>query len=126
MMAGVEASAAVRVARIYEPPSDGDGTRVLVDRLWPRGMRKDGAPLDLWCKQVAPSDELRRWYGHDPARFGEFTARYQAELSEPERSAALKRLRELRREGPLTLLTSTKTPEISHAAVLAQVLKEGP
>lgn len=118
----MEAAPAVRVARIYEPPSDRDGTRVLVDRLWPRGLRKEGAPLDLWCKEVAPSNELRHWYGHDPARFGDFTARYQAELRDPERAAALDRLRELSRQGPLTLLTSTKTPEISHAAVLARLL----
>ena len=118
----MEAAPALRVARIYEPPSDRDGTRVLVDRLWPRGLRKEGAPLDLWCQQVAPSNELRRWYGHDPARFGDFTARYQAELRDPERAAALDRLRELSQQGPLTLLTSTKTPEISHAAVLARLL----
>jgi uncharacterized protein YeaO (DUF488 family) len=121
-MTSMGTSPAVRVARIYEPPADHDGTWVLVDRLWPRGLRKDGAPQDVWCKEVAPSNELRHWYGHDPALFGEFTARYQAELADPARAAALGRLRELGREGPLTLLTATKTPEISHAAVLAGLL----
>ena len=117
------ASPAVHVARIYQLPPDHDGTRVLVDRLWPRGLRKDDAPMDLWCKEVAPSNELRHWYGHDPARFDEFSARYRAELADPARAAALDRLRELSQEGPLTLLTATKTPEISHAEVLAQVLR---
>ncbi len=82
------ASPAVHVARSYHLPPDHDGTRVLVDRLWPRGLRKDDAPMDLWCKEVASSNELRYWYGHDPALFAEFSARYQAELADPARAAA--------------------------------------
>jgi uncharacterized protein YeaO (DUF488 family) len=121
-MIGMGASPAVHVARIYHLPPDHDGTRVLVDRLWPRGLRKDDAPMDLWCKEVAPSNELRHWYGHDPALFDEFSARYQAELADPARATALDQLRELSQQGPLTLLTATKTPEISHAEVLARLL----
>lgn len=109
---------AVRVARAYDPPSAEDGARVLVDRLWPRGLSKERAALDLWCKQVAPSSELRRWYAHDPDRFDEFVRRYGAELDEPERAAALDHLRGLARRGPLTLLTAAKRSDISEATVL--------
>ena len=74
-MSGMGASPAVTVARIYQLPLDHDGTRVLVDRLWPRGLRKEDAPMDLWRQEVAPSNELRHWYGHDPALFDECSAR---------------------------------------------------
>jgi uncharacterized protein YeaO (DUF488 family) len=110
----------VRVARVYADP--GRGRRVLVDRLWPRGLRKDSATFDEWLREVAPSDGLRRWYRHEPARFAEFTERYRAELAEPERALALRRLREYRQAGPLTLLTATKDLAHSHAAVLAAIL----
>ena len=89
------ANAKVQVRRAYEDPAQGDGTRVLVDRIWPRGLTKARAALDEWCKEIAPSTELRKWYGHDPERFGEFSRRYQAELAEPERAGALAHLREL-------------------------------
>jgi uncharacterized protein YeaO (DUF488 family) len=115
-------AAAVRLRRVYDEPSPEDGTRVLVDRVWPRGLRKDAARLDEWAKEVAPSTELRRWYGHDPARFTEFRRRYERELAEPERRAALDRLRDLAREGTVTLLTATRDIEHSQAAVLAQRL----
>ncbi len=115
--------AEVRVRRVYDTPARGDGTRVLVDRIWPRGLAKAKAGLDEWCKQVAPSTELRKWYSHDPARFEEFTRRYHAELSEPERSGALEHLRELAKDRTLTLLTATRQPEISEAEVLAQMLR---
>src|SRR5260370_1417272 len=94
----------VRVRRAYEGPDPGDGTRVLVDRIWPRGVTKAKAALDEWCKDVAPSDELRKWYGHDPARFEEFGRRYQHELKDPQRADSLVHLRELAKH-PLTLLT---------------------
>ena len=113
----------VQVRRVYDDPAPGDGTRVLVDRIWPRGMTKEKASLDEWCKQVAPSTELRKWYGHDPARFAEFTRRYQEELTEPERAEALAQLRELAKTGPLTLLTASKAADISEAAVLAGLLR---
>ena len=112
----------VRVRRIYEQPSQQDGTRVLVDRVWPRGLTKSRAELAEWCKQVAPSTALRKWYDHDPERFEEFSRRYRAELEEPERAKALQHLRELAKDRTLTLLTATKHPEISEAVVLADLL----
>jgi len=114
---------AVRVRRVYEEPGQGDGARVLVDRIWPRGVRKDGARLDEWCKQVAPSTELRKWYGHDPDRFEEFGRRYREELTDPERADTLAHLRDLAADRPLTLLTATKDPAISAARVLAELLR---
>jgi len=113
----------VRVRRVYEEPEPGDGTRVLVDRIWPRGLTKAKAALDEWCKNVAPSDELRKWYSHDPDRFEEFGRRYQLELQDPQRADALAHLRGLARDRQLTLLTATRQPEISEAAVLAGVLR---
>jgi uncharacterized protein YeaO (DUF488 family) len=115
----------VRARRVYEQAEPSDGRRVLVDRLWPRGLSKDKAHLDEWLKAVAPSDELRRWYGHQPARFAEFRRRYEAELEEPERAEALHHLSDEARSGPLTLLTATKDLEHSEAAVLAQLLRPG-
>ena len=116
-------TAKVRVRRAYDEPEPDDGARVLVDRLWPRGLSKAKAALDEWCKNVAPSGELRTWYNHDPDRFGEFGHRYQQELHDPERAEALEHLRGLAAEGPLTLLTATRRPEISEAAVLAGLLQ---
>ncbi|MDQ6798739.1 MAG: DUF488 family protein [Actinomycetota bacterium] len=113
----------VQVRRVYDPPEPDDGSRVLVDRIWPRGMTKARAELDEWCKQVAPSTELRKWYGHEPARFEEFVRRYHAELQEPQRSDALAHLRELAEGKTLTLLTATKQPESSEAEVLATMLR---
>ena len=112
----------VRVRRVYDEPDADDGTRVLVDRIWPRGMTKARAALDEWCKDVAPSTELRKWYDHDPARFEEFARRYQLELADPERAGALAHLRALASAGPVTLLTATKDPTISEASVLASML----
>jgi uncharacterized protein YeaO (DUF488 family) len=114
----------LRVARIYDEPSAADGRRILVDRLWPRGVSKEKAALDDWCKEVAPSDELRRWYGHDPERFEEFSARYRAELEQGEQAEALARIAAAARAGDVVLLTATKEPEISQAAVLKNVIEE--
>lgn len=113
----------VQVRRAYDTPERSDGARVLVDRLWPRGLSKDKAHFDEWCKEIAPSTELRKWYSHDPARFAEFTHRYHIELQQPGRSDALAHLRELAKAGTLTLLTATKEPEISGAEVLAEMLR---
>lgn len=113
----------VQVRRVYDPAEDQDGTRVLVDRLWPRGIKKVDAHLDEWSKDVGPSADLRRWYGHEPAKFEEFSRRYLAELDDPARAAALDHLRELADGQRLTLLTATKNAEISEAAVLATILR---
>jgi uncharacterized protein YeaO (DUF488 family) len=117
------ATNAVRVRRVYDPPDPADGHRVLVDRLWPRGLAKNAAALDEWLRAVAPSDELRRWYGHEVGRFVEFRDRYVAELGTPERAEALAHLRELADPGPLTLLTATRDVEHSQATVLAEQLR---
>lgn len=113
----------VRVRRVYEDRQESDGRRVLVDRIWPRGITKAKADLDEWCKVVAPSTALRKWYGHDPKRFEEFARRYQAELEEPEAAAGLAHLAELATQGTLTLVTATKHPEISEAVVLADLMR---
>ncbi|WP_433475182.1 DUF488 domain-containing protein [Spirillospora sp. CA-142024] len=114
----------VRLRRVYEPASSDDGKRILVDRVWPRGLSKDKARLDEWEKDVAPSTELRKWYGHDADRFEEFTRRYGAELAEPERASAFGRLRELAGQGTVTLLTATRDVDHSQAAVLAARLRD--
>jgi uncharacterized protein YeaO (DUF488 family) len=113
----------VRLRRIYDDPVDDDGIRVLVDRRWPRGVSKARAELDEWCTQVAPSDALRKWYGHDPAKFEEFESRYRTELDEPERASALRHLRLMAGHGRLTLLTATRHLELSQAAILAALLQ---
>lgn len=113
----------VRVRRIYEDPDPDDGVRVLVDRIWPRGMTKERADLDEWCKAVAPSTELRRWYGHEPSRFEEFERRYRDELADGERAEQLTHLRSLAQNGTVTLLTATRDPSISEAQVLAELLR---
>jgi uncharacterized protein YeaO (DUF488 family) len=115
----------VQVRRIYDAPMPDDGARVLVDRLWPRGVSKTRAQLDEWCKAIAPSSELRTWYHHDPELFDEFTRRYADELRDPEPAAALAHLRDLAGQQTLTLLTATKDPDISEAAVLADLLNHG-
>ncbi|MBP2368739.1 DUF488 domain-containing protein [Pseudonocardia parietis] len=111
----------VQVLRIYDAPEKSDGTRVLVDGVWPRGVRKQDARYDEWVKDVAPSAELRKWYGHDPDRFAEFRRRYRDEL---DGSPALDRLREQVRDPGLILLTATRSPEYSHAEVLRELLEQ--
>ena len=113
----------VRTRRVYDPPDPADGYRVLVDRLWPRGLAKSAAALDEWLRAIAPSDELRRWYGHEVDKFAEFRERYGVELGTVERADALAHLRELAAAGPLTLLTATRDVEHSQAAVLAAHLE---
>jgi uncharacterized protein YeaO (DUF488 family)/iron-sulfur cluster repair protein YtfE (RIC family) len=115
----------IRVRRVYDEVSPDDGFRVLVDRVWPRGLRKADAHLDEWAKDVAPSAELRVWYRHDPTRFDEFRRRYADELAEPGRADAVSRLRARAADGPVTLLTATKELNLSQAAVLAELLSPG-
>ena len=111
-----------RIKRIYESAQPSDGTRVLVDRLWPRGIKKADAHLDYWMKDVAPSVELRLWFDHIPARFHEFRRRYEAELSG---NQSLGELRKLGRDNHVTLLYAAHDPEVNHALVLRSVLERG-
>ncbi|WP_217242742.1 DUF488 domain-containing protein [Streptomyces sp. AC555_RSS877] len=113
----------VRVRRVYEPPEPEDGVRVLVDRLWPRGLSKDAARVDEWPKALTPSTELRRWYHAGEGSYEEFGRRYEAELAAPEAIELLDRVRGLAAKGAVTLLTAAKSPEQSHAAVLARLLQ---
>jgi uncharacterized protein YeaO (DUF488 family) len=115
----MSAKSRIRVARIYDDIAPGDGQRVLVDRLWPRGIRKDDPRVGIWRKDVAPSTELRDWYQHQPERFDEFASRYEAELTD---NAALQELRTMTRRGVVTLVTATRDLGGSHAAVLAKLL----
>ncbi|MDA8357816.1 MAG: DUF488 family protein [Actinomycetota bacterium] len=118
------ANSRVEVVRVYEDPGRRPGElRVLVDRLWPRGIQKAALDFDEWAKDAAPSSDLRRWYGHEPERFSEFARRYRAELEHEPGASAVERLRMLsRRHGRLVLLTATRDVEHSGAAVLADVL----
>ena len=111
----------IRVKRVYAPPEPGDGTRVLVDRLWPRGLKKTDARIDLWLKEVAPSPELRRWFGHDPARWPAFVRRYHAELAA--RPEAVQKLLELAASGTLTLLYAAHDEAHNNAVALKAYLK---
>jgi uncharacterized protein YeaO (DUF488 family) len=110
----------VQIKRIYEPTEPSDGFRVLVDRLWPRGISKERAALDLWMKEIAPSPELRLWFGHDPERWTEFQSRYRAELKEHDSDIA--ELRSHAHKGTVTLLFGARDVEHNEAVVLKEVL----
>jgi len=110
----------VRLKRAYEPPSREDGKRILIDRLWPRGVRRTDAALDQWARDVAPSDALRTWFGHDPERWPEFQRRYKAELRQ--RTQELDRIRALAKERMVTLVYSAHDEEHNDAIVLKEVL----
>ncbi|OBB33566.1 hypothetical protein A5792_10600 [Mycolicibacterium peregrinum] len=112
----------VRLARVYEEPELDEGKRVLVDRLWPRGMKKTDPRVGHWLPAVAPSTELRHWYDHKPERHDDFAARYTEELQSGEEAAAFDELRALVDEGPVTLVTATREVELSHLTVLAKLL----
>jgi len=113
----------VAIRRVYEPPAPEDGTRVLVDRLWPRGLTKAQAAIDLWAKEVAPSTELRKWFGHDPARWAQFEQRYRRELAS--RGDVLDDLRERARAGRITLVHDARDEVHNDAVVLRVMLVEG-
>lgn len=116
-----------RVKRVYDEPEAGDGRRVLVDRLWPRGVSKEAAHIDEWAKEVTPSTDLRKWYHADPqTRRAEFERKYRSELAADDAREGLARLREAAAAGPLTLITATKDPEHSHVPVLLAELGETP
>lgn len=112
----------IAIKRVYDEPAPDDATRVLVDRLWPRGLSKERARVDLWLREVAPSDELRRWFGHDPEKWEEFRRRYEAELKTGPQAAALEQLRELARQGPLTLVFGARDAMHANAVVLRDLL----
>lgn len=111
----------VRIKRVYDPPEPADGRRVLVDRLWPRGLKKDTARIDEWLKEIAPSDGLRRWFGHDPARWSEFRKRYFEELRE--KATEIKRLKAEAKKGTITLLFAAKDIEHNNAVVLRDLIR---
>jgi uncharacterized protein YeaO (DUF488 family) len=113
----------IRTKRAYEPADESDGYRVLIDRLWPRGVSRERAELDEWIKELAPSGELRQWFGHDPARFDEFRRRYADELRS--QRPLLTALRRRARLGTLTLVYSARDTEHNDAVVLAEVLRRG-
>ena len=112
----------VSIKRVYEKPEPADGFRVLVDRLWPRGVSKEHAEVDEWLKEVGPSDELRKWFGHVPERFGEFSARYRAELEENDAFDALQSL--VSENKTVTLVYSAKDEDHNQAVVLREALKK--
>jgi uncharacterized protein YeaO (DUF488 family) len=113
----------IQITRVYEPASPEDGYRVLIDRLWPRGVSRQSAKLDEWIKELAPSTELRRWFGHDPGRFEEFRRRYIGELRDER--PRLTALRRRARDGTLTLVYSAHDTEHNDAVVLAEILRRG-
>jgi len=114
----------VKVKRIYEPTSPDDGYRVLVDRLWPRGVAKARADIDVWMKEVAPSDELRRWFGHEPTRWEEFKRKYRQELAQPDHIRYIEELALRARKGTVTLLYAAKDEEHNNAVALKELLDE--
>ena len=111
-----------RLKRIYDPKADGDGTRVLVDRLWPRGLSKHDAAIDLWLKSIAPSTDLRHWFNHQPERWMEFSQRYRKELAENKEGVA--QLEKLATAGPVTLLYAARDTEHNQALVLMSYLED--
>ena len=114
----------IRIARVYDAPSPDDGERILVDRVWPRGFRKDDPRVGHWFKNAAPSNELRHWYNHQPERFDEFVERYEQELHTAEGSTAFQELRSMTKGHTVTLVTATRDLEGSQAAVLAKLLNK--
>ena len=116
-------AAHLKLKRAYEPAAAADGVRVLVDRLWPRGISKQQAVLDEWMKEIAPSAELRKWFGHEPAKWAEFQRRYKAELRQ--HHAELERLREIATKGALTLVYGARDEQHNDAVVLREVLLHG-
>ncbi len=115
-------AAEIRIKRVYDAPDVGDGTRVLVDRLWPRGLRREKTALTYSLKEVAPSTELRKWFGHDPTRYAEFARRYRAELAHNKDTVA--RLTAFLKQGRLTLLYAAHDQKHNHALVLAAYLRD--
>jgi uncharacterized protein YeaO (DUF488 family) len=112
----------VRAKRAYDPAEDGDGYRILIDHVWPRGVSRDRARLDDWARELAPSDELRKWFDHDSARFAEFSKRYRDELAD--HSARLDELRRRAASGPVTIVYAARDREHNNAVVLSELLRD--
>jgi uncharacterized protein YeaO (DUF488 family) len=115
-------SLSIAIKRAYDRPSPQDGVRILIDRLWPRGLSKAKLKINAWPRQIAPSTVLRKWYGHDPARFAEFRRRYRAELAE--HADDLAALRTMVKGRTATLITATRVLDLSHAAVIREILRQ--
>ena len=114
----------IGLERVYAAKADASGKRILVDRIWPRGVRKDALKLDLWLRELAPSNELRKWFGHDPRRWEEFKRRYHLELRRPERQELVNELLALARKGPVTLLYGARDEEHNEAVALREFLED--
>jgi uncharacterized protein YeaO (DUF488 family) len=112
----------IQMKRVYDEPEPGDGTRVLIDRLWPRGLSKEQAKIDIWLKDIAPSNELRKWFGHDPEKFAQFRQRYTQELTTDTAQEALQKLRGMAEKGVVTLLYAAHDSKHSNAIVLRDIL----
>jgi uncharacterized protein YeaO (DUF488 family) len=110
----------LKIKRVYDPPSPEDGKRILVDRLWPRGIRKEAAAIDEWLKEIAPTTELRKWYGHDPVKYEEFKRRYARELED--KADIIERIKDEARRRTVTLLFSAREMEHNNATVLKEIL----
>ena len=114
----------IKIKRVYAGWEAADGYRVLVDRIWPRGMTKEAARCDEWLREIAPSNELRKWYDHQPERWVEFVRRFRKELAAPEGAAHLKRLRSLGRKGTVTLVFSSREEKLNNAIALKQIIAD--
>lgn len=114
----------IAIKRAYDEPEPKDGARILVDQLWPRGLSKEQAHIDIWLKELAPSNELRKWFGHEPEKFAEFRRRYEAELHSAEAQTALKQLEDRAKQGPVTLVFAAHDVEHNNAVVLRDQLQQ--
>ncbi|PPD46547.1 MAG: hypothetical protein CTY15_00520 [Methylocystis sp.] len=114
----------IDIKRVYDPPAADDGTRVLVDRLWPRGLTKDRAAIDFWAKDLSPSHELRRWFAHKPEHWEEFLKRFREELGRPRAREEIEAVQKLARKGPVTLVFAAREEEMNNAAALRDYLAE--
>jgi uncharacterized protein YeaO (DUF488 family) len=115
----------IKIKRIYEPPEDTDGKRILVDRLWPRGMSKERAALDSWAKAIAPSSDLRKWFGHTPEKLNDFGKAYRGELSQnPDAAAWASKIADWLKQGDVTLLYAARDPQVNHALILKDWLEQ--
>jgi uncharacterized protein YeaO (DUF488 family) len=112
----------IKIKRVYDPPEPEDGKRILIDRLWPRGIKKENLKMDEWLKEIAPSDKLRKWFSHDPKKYEEFKKRYVKELED--KSEILERIRREAKKGRVTILFSAKDTEHNNATVMKELLKE--